>query len=161
MLIYMRRPANPMVDCTILLTTASWILAIALSLTTLLFFFRVRAIYLNNKCVTALFFLCWLAVVAGCIVGAQRVGKDEPSGSNSFANPYCISDPIDMVSVVTSMSTIPMINDVLSFIAVTWRITQNSLVEVSFVNGFKVVLLGRYLPALSKALLMDGQFYFL
>lgn len=103
------------------------------------------------------FFVVWLGVVAGCIVGAREVANNETSGQN----PYCISDPVDMVSVVTSMSTVPMANDVLSFIAVTWRIIQNSFVETTFKNGFRVIVFGRYLPAFSRALLKDGQFYFL
>ncbi|KAF8898016.1 hypothetical protein CPB84DRAFT_1781151 [Gymnopilus junonius] len=131
-------------DCPTLLSAMAWVLGASLSLTTLLFFCRVRAVYLDNKWVIRFFFLLWLGVVAGCITSSSGVAKDEPTDGS----PCCISDP----TIRYPLSP---------FIAVTWRILQNSLVETNFRNGFRVIIFGRYLPAFSKALLKDGQIYFL
>lgn len=139
--------------------TVAWMMSFSLSLTTLLFFLRVRAIYADRQYVVSFFFILWIGVIAGCVVETQVGGV--ATIKNTPSQGYCISNPINILSLVTTMATIPMVNDTLSFCAVTWRLMHNSQVDRSFQKGIKVVIFGRYLPAFSRALLIDGQIYFL
>ncbi|KDR82163.1 hypothetical protein GALMADRAFT_90774 [Galerina marginata CBS 339.88] len=151
---------QPIKNCSAAFYGLSWMFTVLLSSTTLLFFFRVRAVFMDKKYVVAFFFLSWLAVVAGCIAETQSGGPAPPSIPYP-SNAYCLGDPINLLTLVTTMSTAPMANDVLSFCAITWRMLQISHVETTFKSGIQVMLFGHYLPAFSRALLRDGQVYFL
>lgn len=136
--------------------------AVSISSTAFLFFMRIRAIYANNKYVVLFFFLSWLAVVGGCVFETQNGGKKVQLASIPSPGTYCIYSPdLNFISLVTSMTTIPMVNDTLIFVAITWRLMQNAHVKVNLRNGIRVMILGHYLPAFSRALLKDGQVYFL
>jgi len=128
----------------------------AIPSTTLLFFFRVRAVYLDNNYVVGAFAIMWLGVVAVCINATQEGGAGEIGPTN-----YCL--PVGDVRgpSVSASAIIPFINDVLGFCAVTWRLTQNSQVNPTLKSSFKAMAFGHYLPTFSRALLQDGQTYFL
>ena len=53
------------------------------------------------------------------------------------------------------------IHDTLIFVATTWVFMGNSHMEINLNNAFSVMVLGRHLLAFSKALMRDGQLYFL
>ncbi|KAH9475746.1 hypothetical protein JR316_0011305 [Psilocybe cubensis] len=151
-----------MENCSRMTEVLSWMMAASLSSTTLLFFLRLRGIYADKPYVIAFFFMSWIAIVVGCIVGTRS--KSEMRGENGgFVNHgYCISGPIDLFPLITAMSTIPMINDTLTFAAITWRLVRMSEHDNSDLRkSLSTLVLGRYLPALSRALLKDGQVYFL
>ena len=67
-------------------------------------------------------------------------------------------NPFLMATIIISL-----INDTLVFLAITWRLLRNSYVEVPHTlrSGFRIVILGDYLPAFSKVLLKEGQAYYL
>jgi len=73
--------------------------------------------------------------------------------------PYCIEIKSHAVSILGAIG--PVIHDVLIFLATVWILMQNSYIEANVKNSFQVMVLGRNLPAFSKALLHDGQLYFL
>ena len=56
---------------------------------------------------------------------------------------------------------VPLINDTLIFIAITWRLHSNSSARRTINDGVRVLVFGNYLPAFSKAMLQDGQVYYL
>ena len=56
---------------------------------------------------------------------------------------------------------VPAINDTLAFIAITWRLTRHSHVPPTLKGDVKVFVFGNYLPVFSKAMLRDGQAYYL
>ncbi|KAF8898012.1 hypothetical protein CPB84DRAFT_1681618 [Gymnopilus junonius] len=148
---------RPMNDCSGILSALSWAIAVSISSTSLLYFFRVRALYMQNRYVVGFFFLLWIAVVAGCIA----LGIQGRNSTNLGSSPYCIADTTDSVIMVVSINIIPMINNVLSFIAATWKLMENAHVEANFKNRFKLIIFGHYLPEFSRALLKDNQIYFL
>ncbi|KDR73140.1 hypothetical protein GALMADRAFT_72670 [Galerina marginata CBS 339.88] len=125
-----------------------------ISLTTLLFFFRVRAMYAGNKVVIGFFFCSWLAVIGASITPIFGV-----SGSSIGSTRYCLNDRLE--PYVASACIVPFVNDTLIFCATTWKLLANSHVNSSFKNSFKVVVFGHYLPVFSKAVLHDGQAYYL
>jgi len=75
--------------------------------------------------------------------------------------PYCVEIKPQTESILGAIG--PVIHDVLIFLATAWILMQNSYIEAnaSVKNSLKIMVLGRHLPAFSKALLRDGQLYFM
>ncbi|KAF8914439.1 hypothetical protein CPB84DRAFT_1669070 [Gymnopilus junonius] len=130
------------------------LIPISFPTTSMLFFFRVRAMYAGNNWVIGFFFCLWLGVVAASITFI-------PGASASFIGPtgYCFISNI--ARYVGSSSMIFAINDTLVFCACTWRLMRNSYIEPDMKNGISIMVFGRHLPAFSRALLQDGQAYYL
>ena len=124
--------------------------------TSLLFFFRIRAVFNRNPWVVAFFACSWLVVLGGSlafIIGSVRVNPALNSAAtclNSGVNPFLVE-----------VTIIPLINDTLVFLAITWRLLRNSYVSRSLSSGIRILIFGDFLPAFSKALLKDGQAYYL
>lgn len=72
---------------------------------------------------------------------------------------YCINDKSE--SYVALAAIMPLINDFLVFCATSYALLGNSYADITLKNGFKVLIWGKYLPAFSKAVLKDGQAYYL
>ncbi|KAF8959403.1 hypothetical protein BDZ97DRAFT_1837850 [Flammula alnicola] len=129
---------------------------IAISTTNLLFFLRARAVYRDNKIAIGLFTLTWLGVVGGSLLPSIAFTRFDNIGPTK----YCI-DPIRLGPSVSANTWPGLVNDLLLFCAITWRLVRNSTVQTTIKNTFRVIFLGQHLPALSRALLQDGQAYFL
>ncbi|KAF9527236.1 hypothetical protein CPB83DRAFT_769032 [Crepidotus variabilis] len=126
---------------------------IAVPSTSLLFFFRVCALYNHNRYLVAFFFISWLSVVAGAITTTQGI-----TGGPIGLTKYCINTRLE--SYVSLACIPPFVNDTLVFCATTWALMQNSYADGSLRNGLKVMVFGRYLPSFSRAILQDGQVYY-
>ncbi|KAI3601018.1 hypothetical protein WG66_014886 [Moniliophthora roreri] len=131
----------------------------AITATSLLLFFRVSAVYTGNKRVVTAFFLYFL-VVMGCSTLIPFTGIGEKVGP---INPFCTIAKKD-IRLVAAMLTIPLVNNIAIFIAVSVKLmpeeeTENYSRDVmSKVQRF---LRGKHLPGLSKTLFQDGQKYIL
>ena len=132
-----------------------WFFAISIPSTYLLFFFRVRAVYSDNKYVVGAFAIMWLGVLAACITATQKNEAIRIGPTN-----YCLPSS-HLAPSIWAAAIIPLIHDTLGFCAVTWRLTKNARIDPTFKTGFNVLVFGHYLPAFSRALLQDGQKYFL
>ena len=99
----------------------------------------------------------WLGALGRYIAATQKDELEAPKigRANYF---LAVNHPAFAMSTA---EIIPLINDVPSFCAVAWRIARNAQVNPMFTTGFKVMIFGLYLPLFSKALLQDGQIYFL
>lgn len=127
---------------------------VALASNTLLFFFRVRAIYDRNLYVTLFFGFLWLSVIAGALTTTQGIKVVELPPTT-----YCIGAGLQ--PYVGAAIIIPLVNDTLVFLAISWRLMRNSHIEDSFKNGFRAFAFGKFMPAFSRGLLQDGQAYYL
>ena len=127
--------------------------------TSLLFFFRTRAIYDRNPWVTALFAGLWLAVLGGCL--AVIVDIFEPIPLDSASNTIAICYYSGANPFVAAVTIIPLINDTLVFLAISWRLSCNSYDPYTLKSGIRYLIFGDCLPIFSKALLRDGQAYYL
>ena len=133
---------------------------LCVSSTSLLFFFRTRAVFDRNPWIAAFFFGMWLAVAATgvlVIVGVDAGEIDIASGPTN----YCIFGSGRPKLFVQMAATTPMINDTLVFLAISWRLYSNSYVRPTLRHGLQVLIFGDYLPRFSKAMLQDGQAYYL
>ena len=129
----------------------------AVVFTSLLFFFRTRAVFNGNRWIVAFFSTLWLAVLGGCLAFIVDVFYAPSPAPNTHA--FCIKENIN--PFVAAATIIPLINDTLTFLAVTWRLFRASYVRRTLKNGIRLLVFGDYLPVFSKALLQDGQAYYL
>ena len=126
--------------------------------TSLLFFFRTRAIFNRNPWVTAFFAGLWLAVLGGCLALILEAFKLMPVNPESNKTTVCFESSVN--PFVSATIIIPLINDTLVFLAITWRLSRNSYDPYKR-SGIKNLILGDHLPVFSKVLLQDGQVYYL
>jgi len=102
----------------------------------------------------AFFAFMWLAVLAGCLTMPQGI-----AGTNIGPTEYCTIASFQ--PYVSAATLIPLVNDTLVFLAISWRLMRNAHAENSLGTKFRTLAFGHYLPSLSKALLQDGQAYYL
>ena len=107
-----------------------------------------------NPFIVAFFAALWLAVVAACLT--VIIGVD---GVNIGSTRYCIDGEVK--SYVTMATVIPLINDTCVFLAISWRLFCNSSARPTLKDGLRVLIFGDYMPMFSKAMLHDGQAYYL
>jgi hypothetical protein len=126
----------------------------------LLFFFRTLAVFKGYRWVIAFFAAMWVAVLGGClpfvIFILKPLGPPPPSQSNV---PICLNSGINPYAVAASI--VPLINDTLIFLAISWRLSRISYDPLSLQGGFRFMIFGDYLPVFTRALLRDGQIYYL
>ncbi|RDB23054.1 hypothetical protein Hypma_009726 [Hypsizygus marmoreus] len=126
----------------------------AFSSTALLFFLRVRAIFKENKLVVAFFFILWLSVLGTSLTiaatgGASMIGPTAYCFPR-FIRPYAISSPVTFT-----------IHDSFVFLAISWRLMTSLWGEAGRKKNVKSIIFGKYLPGFSRAILQDGQVYYL
>ena len=143
--------AAPISNCFHTLIAVSVFFAFAISSTSLLFFLRARAVFLSNPFATAIFGVLWLGVLGGSLTPSTAF-----KGENLGPTRYCTIGMIRFYSVAAAI--IPLINDIIVFFAISWRLCSNNW---TLKNNVRTMISGDYLPAFSKSLLQDGQDYFL
>ncbi|KAF9485506.1 hypothetical protein BDN70DRAFT_910127 [Pholiota conissans] len=144
----------PIDHCKKLGQILDWFFPVVQSSTSLLFALRVWAMYGHNYFVRSLVIITWLAVVGSTLT----VGLGLEAG-NIGTTSYCIytrSTPYIALTFV-----VPLIHDTFVFIAITWRLVSNMLVDYNLSRGLRMIVFGTYLPIFSKILLQDGQRYYL
>ncbi|KAF9457500.1 hypothetical protein BDZ94DRAFT_225173 [Collybia nuda] len=126
---------------------------VAVSSTALLFFLRVRAIFEKDRTITIVFFVLWLAVLGGSVTAIPSL-----SGVHIGKTKYCTFSSIGTYRSAANITL--AIFDTCVFIAITWRILRDQFTyEVG--DQTKSNFFGRGLPAFSRALLQDGQKYYM
>ncbi|KAG5652370.1 hypothetical protein H0H81_005232 [Sphagnurus paluster] len=129
---------------------------VAFSSTSLLFFFCVRAIFLQKKIVVACFFVLWSGVLGASIAVT-------PSGKVAHLEPtqYCKE-----TALKPSASVAPImlaVNDTFVFLAISWRLLSGVQLEPPTPEKKSLLgmVLGNYISDFSRKLLQDGQIYYL
>lgn len=133
-------------------------MAVSIATTSLLFIIRVRAIYEENNYVTAFFALSWLAVL-GCFIFTLQGLEAYPESNASGTFTYCLTGSISPYIALDFV--MPLVHDTLVFLAISWRLTTNSIYNTNIKHGVRAMVFGDYMPAFSRALLQDGQIYYL
>ena len=146
--------AAPVNACYQLEKSLGVLFFLSVTSTYLLFFIRTRAVFDMNPLIVAFFGALWLAVVAACLTVIIGV-----TGVNIGSTRYCIDGEVK--SYVTMATVIPLVNDTCVFLAISFRLFCNSYARPTFKDGLRVLIFGDYLPMFSKAMLHDGQAYYL
>jgi len=117
----------------------------------LLFFLRARAIYNRHTILVFFFFILWLSVL-----GTAALVPIIATTANIGTTDYCIDVAVKSYASVATIT--PLVHDTIIFLAISLRLFGNSHVTR---GNFKAFVTGEYLPQFSKAILKDGQLYYL
>ncbi|KAF8812436.1 hypothetical protein BYT27DRAFT_7133062 [Phlegmacium glaucopus] len=145
---------TPIARCDLLEKGLEIIYPFTVISSSLLFFFRTRAVFDRDPWVVAFFACSWLAVVAGYLTFIIKVVQVK-------AIPGTCQVLAHFRSFATAATIITLINDTLVFLAITWRLFSNSYGRRTIGDNIRVFLFGDYLPVFSKAMLQAGQLYYL
>ncbi|KAF8160269.1 hypothetical protein K438DRAFT_1860129 [Mycena galopus ATCC 62051] len=127
---------------------------IAIPSTSLLFFFRVCAIYGGARIVKIIFGLMWVVVLGTCIIVPFAT-----RGVNIGTTRYCMVGEDPPYAAIVGI--VPAVFDTAVFIAISYRLIGNTHTEYSWTKKARTFLTGAYLPSFSKSLLVDGQIYYM
>lgn len=83
----------------------------------------------------------------------------DASAINIGTTGYCINVAYNSFGAAAGFT--PLIHDTIVFFAISWRILMNSSADHGVSSLYEVFTTGKHLPALSRALLKDGQLYYL
>ncbi|KAJ7248003.1 hypothetical protein C8J57DRAFT_1673321 [Mycena rebaudengoi] len=145
----------PVGDCRAFHLGIALLFPIAIPLTSLLFFFRVRAVYCCARAVTIVFGLMWLAVL-----GTSLIIPIATRGVNIGPTPYCSLGDLEPYAETIGLN--PGLFDTGVFLAISYRLVGNTHVEYrSWRQNARAFFTGAYLPSFSKSLFMDGQLYYM
>ncbi|KAF8162082.1 hypothetical protein K438DRAFT_1859130 [Mycena galopus ATCC 62051] len=147
--------AYPVEGCRSFHLGVTLLYPVAIPATSLLFFFRVRAIYGGTRAATIIFGLMWIAVLATSIIIPIAT-----IGVNIGPSCYCIL--VELVPYVGAVSITPGLFDTAVFVAISYRLMGNTHVEYnSFKQKARAFFIMAYLPSLSRSLFVDGRVYYL
>jgi len=112
--------------------------------------------YHDTKWMAPFFFVMWLGVTAASTPEAYV-----NTITNLGPTAYCIGKALPKYAIMVSV--LPFVNDTLIFVAITMRLAGSPDTSYTPRGGswIRVVLFGEYLPHFSKAMLRDGQAYYL
>ena len=146
--------AAPISNCFNSLKAVAILFIFAISSTSLLFFFRARAVFRSTPLATVFFGVLWLGVLGGSLTISTAI-----EGANLGPTPYCTTGVVRFYSVAAVIT--PLINDSIVFFAISWRLCSNNWAHPTLRNDVRTMVFGDHLPSFSKSLLQDGQVYFL
>jgi len=147
--------AAPIGDCEGSVVKVLWLIPVQMAFTTLLFFIRVRATYQNARWVTIIFGILWLAATGGSTIDVFY------HNVNIGPTKYCVVEDLPRYGEVAAI--LPLVNDTLIFLAITYKLTGRQLLSTSTErkHWFRALVKGEYVPRFSRAVLRDGQAYYL
>lgn len=127
---------------------------LSLASISLLFFFRVRAVYGRTRLVTGIFGLLWLGVLGSAIT--------VPFGGAAISigpTKYCLISEVD--PYVGACAIMVTIHDTAVFLAISYRLVSNTYGVKTRKDLLKTLVSASYLPAFSRSLFVDGQVYYM
>ncbi|KJA13277.1 hypothetical protein HYPSUDRAFT_174115 [Hypholoma sublateritium FD-334 SS-4] len=142
-------------NCVALITIAGSWCPLAFPCSAFLFLLRLRAVYNRDRVIVTIFSILWLGLLASSFfvplgIQAAHIGPTK----------YCTIISVKKSAILGHLT--PLIYDTLVFVAISWRLCRIACARPSGPQErLKVVLFGRYLPAFTKSILLDGQIYYL
>jgi len=143
----------PIANCAFLKYIEGIFFEIAVPATSLLFFFRVKAVYNQSRIITAFFGFIWLAIAGLSILIMLGITGDRI--------PYTQRCTEGLAHTYTTVPIIlTAVNDTLVFLAISYRLVSLSMVNSTWSSRARSFIGGDGLHHLSKALLQSGQAYY-
>ncbi|KAF8160235.1 hypothetical protein K438DRAFT_1860048 [Mycena galopus ATCC 62051] len=131
------------------------IYTVAISSTSLLFFFRARAIYGRTRAVTVVFGILWIAVLA-----TSTIVPIATRAVNIGPNRYCITG--EVADYAGAIGLAPGVFDTAVVLAISYKLVLNTHVaHPSWKQKARAFFTGAYLPPFTRSLIVDGQIYYL
>ncbi|KIK66915.1 hypothetical protein GYMLUDRAFT_157156 [Collybiopsis luxurians FD-317 M1] len=141
----------PVGNCKLADTVLDCFFPIGVGGSCLLFFLRVRAVYMAQKYIVAFFAFLWVSVLASCLVVPFGT-----IGVNIQDTPYCATVATRDFAIATVI--VPTVYDTLVFSAISYKLLTYGFAPH---RSLRDRILGSNLPAFSKAMFRDGQKYYL
>jgi len=139
--------------CNALIYISASFYIIAMPSTSALFFFRVRAVYSNNKIITAVFGFLLLVLFGSSLLTPTFI-----RGAHIGTTQRCMDISVKEYTPVPFI--LNAVYDTLVFIAISLRIVSHSLAGDTFGAYMRSFLRGDGLPVLSKSVMQGGQLYY-
>jgi len=143
----------PVAHCQNFLYFVASSFVLAMPATSLLFFFRVRAVWSNSKIITAFFGMLWLGNLGTSVLVPFAV-----DGAHIGTTQRCIDTAVR--SYASTPIVLNAINDTLIFIAISLRIVAFTVAGDTWGAHIRSFVSGDGLPRMSRALLQGGQLYY-
>jgi len=143
----------PIDNCRSLQYVEGIFFEIGVPATSLLFLFRVRAVYNRSRIITAFFGIIWLAIAGLSILIMLGI-----TGERIPYTRRCTEGLPHKFTTVPIMLT--AVNDTLVFLAISYRMVSSAMVRSTWSARAKSFFKGEGLHYLSKALLQSGQAYY-
>ena len=118
----------------------------------LLFLFRVRAVFIGHRYVVWFFYFLWTAVVATCIAAGFAL-DDAPLGGTK----YCFD--LHMAKFGAAAMVVSAVNDTLVFVFITGKILRDN--RSPYTSVWRTFLTGEGMGKMSRLLLQSGQLYYM
>ena len=144
-----------MAHCTALVHAIGSSYVVAVPSTSALFYFRLKAVYCNNKIATIFFGSLWFSLFGLSFLIPLSGAKGVHIGTTR----RCINTEIPKYASTPLIFN--AIFDTLVFFAISLRIMSFTIVGNTFRARMKSFFQGAGLPSISKSLLQDGQLYYL
>ncbi|GJJ13747.1 hypothetical protein Clacol_008003 [Clathrus columnatus] len=144
------KTSSPLSNCAVLPVAIGICWTIAIGSTSLLFFYRIKAVFDGNRPIILLFGGLWLANLGGAMTVPFAL-----KAGNIADTPFCIPTGVKPFSSVGIITTACF--DTLVFVAVSWNIIQRTAIGDKSASFLK----GKNLPLVSRELLRGGQQYYL
>ncbi|KAJ7200298.1 hypothetical protein GGX14DRAFT_660103 [Mycena pura] len=145
----------PLKRCHFALQFAQTLFVVANPVTSLLFFLRAWAIFDRDPYFVCFFFCAWLSVLGAAITVPIGV-KGGNIGPTDFCVEVSAAKYIGGANVTTTT-----FHDTFIFLAISWRLFKHSHLDPGIKKNFRAFVTGKYLPQFSRAVLQDGQLYYL
>jgi len=147
--------AAPFGACETLATATIYLCNISIQSSSLLLFFRVRALYRTNKIIICLFLLLWAGVCCAGVISTMGL-----SGTTIGPTQYCTDKSGPQNTYIFAIAV--FVNDTLTLLATSWGLKDITLGEnKTFCENLRAITIGSNLTRFSKAFLHDGQRYYL
>ncbi|KAJ6571457.1 hypothetical protein B0H19DRAFT_1130024, partial [Mycena capillaripes] len=142
----------PIGDCKAAIRIFDGFFPVSAGATSLLFFFRVWAVYDGRRSIALIFGFLWISVVGTAVL--------VPIGSDATTiGPSCIVT--ELHPYITASTICLAVHDTGVFFAISYRLLMNSHVEYTPGQRIKALFSGTTLHAFSKAVFRDGQKYYM
>ncbi|KIM88416.1 hypothetical protein PILCRDRAFT_814316 [Piloderma croceum F 1598] len=141
-------------DCKVLKYVKGSLLVIGVPATSLLFLFRVKAVYNNSKIITAFFGLLWLA-----ITGLNTLILLGKSPDHIPYTKRCMGG-LALPEYTTAPIIVTVVNDTLVLFAISYRMLSSAMIRSTWRARTKSFFTGDGLMHLSWVLLQSGQVYY-
>lgn len=143
----------PIDNCNALKYVEGVFIEIAIPATSLLFLFRVKAIYNHSKIITAFFGFLWIAIAGLSILIMLGITRDHIPYTRRCTEG--LAHTYTMVPIILTA-----VYDTLIFIAISYRMISLSMLDGPWSARVKSFFTGKGLHYLSRAMLQSGQAYY-
>ncbi|KZP07996.1 hypothetical protein FIBSPDRAFT_816544 [Athelia psychrophila] len=143
----------PVAHCQALQYIIGFFYEVSLPATSLLFFFRVKAVYAHGRVITLFFGALWFAILGLSILPMVAIRSDHIPNTQHCTETV-VGDFVSVPAIITA------VYDTLVFIAISAQMVVHTLNGDTWTARTRSFVYGNGMYSLSRALLRGGQIYY-